>query len=129
MNPIQLEHDELVEVSHDLVVMHMRPRRAHDLAHLVDARPGRALEAAAVALGDPAAQACAVRTAGTVPVERRLAAAELLPDLPALARVAVIDAASRWLIEEAGPEMAYALLAACAPEMSASRAYLALLTP
>jgi hypothetical protein len=129
MQPIQLDHNELVEVSNELVVMHMQPHRAHDLAHILETRVARALESAAVALADPTAQACAIRTSGTVPVQRRLAAAELLTDLPPLARVAVIDAASRWLMEDAGSEMAYALLAACASDTSASRAYLALLTP
>jgi hypothetical protein len=40
----------------------------------------------------------------------------------------VVDAAARWLDEDAGDELAYALLGAvCSAEATASRAYLALL--
>ena len=45
-------------------------------------------------------------------------------------RIAVVDAAARWMEEDAGDERAFALLrAACLSELAASQAYVELLAP
>jgi hypothetical protein len=67
-----------------------------------------------------------------VTTEQRLAAVAVLkerePELSALQRLAVIDSAARWLGEEAGEELAWALLqAVCSDVTSVSHTYLALL--
>jgi hypothetical protein len=126
--------------------------RAHSLAHLLTdwatafrLAPdraevpstyalGRAIEDVTAALGDRDALACASRSRGSVSAGRRLAAVAVLreqePALSPLQRVAVVDAAARWLDEEAGDELAYALLGAvCLSGAVTSRAYLALITP
>ena len=132
------------------LVLRMLAARAHSLAHVLDDwsrafrlapnrddRPrdailSRVLEDAAAALGDPAALLCAARLAGAVATDRRLAAVEILQfreaRLSPLQRIAVVDAAARWMDEEAGDELAYALLAAvCSTDVITSHAYLALL--
>lgn len=65
---------------------------------------------------------------------RRLAAVDVLREyestLTPVQRVAVVDSAARWLDEDAGDELAYALLGAvCLSDAVTSRAYLALITP
>jgi hypothetical protein len=50
--------------------------------------------------------------------------------LSAVQRFAVVDAAARWLEEDAGDELAYALLGAvCSTDVATNNAYLALLSP
>jgi hypothetical protein len=88
-------------------------------------------EDGAVALADLDATQCPSRLPGPVPAARRLAAVELLGEedaLSAVGRIAVVDAAARWLDEDAGGDLAHALLAAvCSTEAPANRAYPALL--
>ena len=126
--------------------------RAHELAHLVDewsrafrlapdkatAGPTRlladALEAVAAAAGEPGALRCAARVFGGVTAPQRLAAVGVLAEreerLSAVQRFAVVDSAARWLGEEAGDELAYALLGAvCSTHATTNYAYLTLLTP
>jgi hypothetical protein len=135
-----------------MVTVQMPAARAHSLAHLVyDCGPtlrpasdraekpswpllGRSLESVAVALGEPAALACAARLSGSVPQEQRIAAVGVLrasePALSPVERIAVVDAAARWLEEDAGDELALALLrAACSSPVNANRVYVELLTP
>jgi hypothetical protein len=131
---MELDGGELVESSGGSVVLTLPPDRAHGLAHAVDgvgwAALSRTLDDVAAGLGDPAALVCSARLAGSVPAERRLAAVELLGGLSAVQRVAVVDAASRWLGEDAGGELAYALLSAvCPSDAATTRAFLALLGP
>jgi hypothetical protein len=126
--------------------------RAHELAHLLDdwsrlvrRPPGRpaaaaerslveALESVAAAVGEPGALRCASAVFGGVTAPQRLAAVGVLAEregrLSAVQRVAVVDAAARWLGEEAGEELAYALLSAvCSTDATTNYAYLALLSP
>jgi hypothetical protein len=134
------------------VVLRLSAERAHALAHLLgdwsglfrllpdrSDRPSsfvlsRALEDVAAALGERGALSCASRARGSVPADQRLAAVGVLrdrePELSAAQRIAVVDSAARWMDDEAGDELAYALLrAACSTDVTTSRAYLALLTP
>lgn len=135
------------------VVVQMPPARAHALAHLLGEwaelfrlapdqgdEPSayalsQALEDVAAGLEELGALACASRAAGSVPVEQRLAAVQVLrerePALSARQRIAVVDAAARWMDEEsAGEELAYALLGAvCSSETITNHAYLTLLSP
>ena len=65
---------------------------------------------------------------------QRLAAVGVLAEreerLSAVQRFAVVDAAARWMDEDAGDELAYALLSAvCSTDAATSHAYLALLSP
>ncbi len=148
----ELDGGEVIEADGEALTLRLPAPRAHGLAHLVDewsrmfgATQGkgaaaanrelvRALEDGAAVLGEAGALRCATRVAGSVSVGQRVAAVGLLaerePDLSALERVAVVDAAARWLDEEAGDELAFALLgAACSSEVVATAAYLALLAP
>jgi hypothetical protein len=134
------------------LVLRMPAARAHWLAHLLDewsralglSPPkgwgpaertlGRTLEAAAAALGDVDAMRCTARVFDGVSAPQRLAAAAVLaerePDLTAVQRISVVDAAARWLNEEAGDQLALGLLTAvCRSDTSANFVYLALLTP
>jgi hypothetical protein len=113
----------------------------HELAHLLVHPPlaswanlvlARTLEAAAAALGDVDALRCATREVVGVKAAQRMAAlGELVdrePDLSAGQRVAVIDAAARWLDEDRTGELARALLSAvCRSAASTDHVYLALL--
>lgn len=133
-----------------MVAVRLSVARAHSLAHLLGEWStafrmvpdraelpstftlSRALEDVAAALGDPAALACATRAAGSVPAGQRLAAVDVLrveePSLSPVQRVAVVDAAARWLDEDAGDELAYALLGAvCLSDAVTTRTYLALI--
>lgn len=136
-----------------LLVLRMPRSRAHSLAHVLEDwsrafrmapnrndKPqdwvlSRALEQAAAAVGDRKALACEVRLSGGVEPDQRLAAADVLKKreqrLTPLQRIAVVDAAARWMDEEdAGDQLAYALLAAvCSTDVTTSHAYLALLAP
>jgi hypothetical protein len=134
------------------LTLRMPAPRAHALAHLVDEwsrafrlspSPGSsradrlladALEMTTAALGEPDALRCASRTSGGVTAPQRLAAVGVLAEreerLSALQRFAVVDAAARWMDEDAGDHMAYALLSAvCSTDATTSHAYLALLSP
>jgi len=135
------------------VLLRMTPARAHTLAHVLDdwsraalvfAAPSSTqpaehalawtLENGAAALGDPAATRCPrSRPARPTPAQRLEAVSVLAqrdPRITPLQRVAVIDAAARWLGEDAREELAQALLqAACADPITANFAYLALIGP
>lgn len=135
-----------------MVTIKMPAPRAHALAHLmrdwVSAfrlppdradKPStymlsRSIEDAAAAIGEPGALACSTRALGSVPVEQRLAAAGVLSINEAVMspveRIAVVDAAAWWIGEDSGDELAYALLrAACSSEVTATQAYMELLSP
>lgn len=133
-----------------VVVVQLAAARAHSLAHLLTdwARAfrlvpdrlevpstyalGRAVEDVTAALGDPGALACASRSRGSVSARRRLAAVDVLrenePALSPVQRIAAVDAAARWLDEDAGDELAYALLSAvCVSDVVTTRTFLALI--
>jgi hypothetical protein len=149
---IALDGGELIEYNGGPpeLVLRLSAARAHSVAHVLDGcsrgrgvavRDGaadrmlaRTLEAATAALGETEAMRCAVRSIGTVGAAQRLAAvnelAEVEPRLTGVQRVAVIDAAARWLEDEAGDELAYALLSAvCGTDLTTNRVYVALLSP
>ena len=133
------------------LVMRMSPARAHVLAHVLDDWCRAALiyatlrssevteralawtlEAGAAATGDPEAGRCALRVARTPTATQRLAAVGVLQQreqrISPVQRIAVVDAAARWLAEDAGEELAQALLqAVCTEPTTASFAYLALI--
>jgi hypothetical protein len=133
------------------LVLRMPASRAHSLAHLMDdwsralglAPPkgwateervlSRTLEAGAATLGEPGAMRCTARQFGEVSAPQRLAAVTVLAEresrLSAVQRFAVVDAAARWLGEDSGDELAYALLAAvCGTDVTTNQVYTALLT-
>ncbi len=94
---------------------------------------GRSIEDAAAAIGETGAMACVMHAAGTVPSRQRLAAAGVLrvaePAMSPVERIAVVDAAARWLDEDSDGELALALLrAACSSEVVATQAYVELLS-
>jgi hypothetical protein len=120
--------------------------RAHRLAHSLVGQPApdfvptdrtlaRGLEAVAAAAGDLGALRCAAAELGVVVGQpQRVAAVAVLrdrdPALTAVQRIAVIDAAARWMEEDAGDELALALLtAACSSPVVANLAYVELLSP
>ena len=133
------------------VVLRMSPARAHVLAHVLDDWSRAALifatlrssevteralawtlEAIAATSGDPEAGRCALRVAQTPTAAQRLAAVSVLQQrehrISPVQRIAVVDAAARWLAEDAGEELAQALLqAVCTKSTTASFAYLALI--
>lgn len=134
------------------VLVRLPADRAHVLAHVLadwagafavvldggeppsDYLLGRTIDDAALAAGDPEALACAARKHGTVPAVQRRAAVAVLeerePRLSGLQRLAVVDAAAGWLQQEAGDELAFALLGAvCSTDITTSQAYVALLAP
>jgi hypothetical protein len=103
--------------------------------HLDELELSRTLELAAAALGDqdqPIPQS--PRDSRVVSHGQRLAAVAVLggrePQLSAIQRLALVDAAAWWLSERNGGEqLAYALLAAsCSDAVTAEDAYLALIT-
>ena len=124
---------------------------AHTLAHLLDdwCRVARvyatlrssevteralvwALEASAAAGGDPDATHCGLSGPQTPSVAQRLAAAAVLSErerqINPVQRIAVVDAAARWLAEDAGEDLAEALLqAVCSDTVTANLVYLALI--
>ncbi len=146
------EHGPTAGAVASVVTVRLPATRAHALSHLMqdwvsafrfapdrlDAPSnrllGRAIEDAAAALGEPGALACATRAGGSVPSQQRLAAVGVLrtvePAMSPVERIAVVDAAARWIQEDAGDELAFALLrAACSSEMNASQAYVELISP
>jgi hypothetical protein len=90
------------------------------------------LEAGAAAAGDPAARRCILPVPGIPTVRQRLAAASVLRErehrITPVQRIAVVDAAARWLAEDAGEELAEALIhAVCSDTVNANLVYLALI--
>ena len=135
------------------VLLRMTRARAHTLAHVLqdwsrvalvfatlhssettERALAWTLEAGAAAAGDPAASRCAMPTPETPSVAQRMAAVAVLDEresgISPIQRIAVIDAAARWLAEEAGEELARALLeAVCTKRTTANFVYLALIEP
>ena len=135
------------------VLLRMTPARAHVLAHVLDDWSRTALifatlrssevterslawtlEAGAAALGDAEARRCPRNQPDVPAAAQRLAAVAVLrdraPQLTPVQRIAVIDAAARWLGEDSGEELAQALLqAACGEPITVNFAYLALIEP
>jgi len=104
--------------------------------HLNELALSRTLELAAAALGDGGDESITRSPRGSrgTSNRQRLAAMAVLgerePQLSAVQRLALIDAAAWWLSEpNGGEELAYALLAAsCAAEVTSEHVYLALIT-
>ena len=134
-----------------IVTIRLPAARAHALAHLMrdwvaafrvtpDRRDrprtyllGRSIEDATAAVGETGAMTCAIRAAGAVPTRQRLAAAGVLrvtePTMSTVQRIAVVDAAARWLDEDSDGELALALLrAACSSDVVATQAYVELVS-
>jgi hypothetical protein len=111
-------------------VFHRAPRPI-----LTELELSRTLDLAASALGEPEPIMPARRGGQTVPSRQRLDAIAVLAQresrLSALQRLALVDAAASWLSEpNGGDQLAHALLAAaCATDVTAEHAYLALITP
>jgi hypothetical protein len=104
--------------------------------HLDELELSRTLMLAAAALGDhnePIMRS--PRSSRVIPNRQRLAAVAVLgerePQLSAIQRLALVDAAAWWLSEpNGGEELAYALLAAtCSGAVTTEHAYLDLITP
>ena len=128
-----------------VLVLRLPAARAHRLAHSLvgDSAPdlvpadhslARGIEAVAAVAGELGALHCAARDLRGVGQQQRMNAAGVLrdrePRLSPVQRIAVIDAAARWMEEDAGDELAFALLrAACLSELAASQAYVELLSP
>jgi hypothetical protein len=113
-------------------IFHQHPTRPH----LEELELSRTLELAAAALGDhgePIVRSS--RGSRVIPNRQRLAAVAVLgerePQLSAVQRLALVDAAAWWLSEpNGGEELAYALLAAaCSAEVTTEHVYLTLITP
>jgi len=135
------------------VLLRMTPARAHVLAHVLDDWSRTAvifatlrssevteralawtLKAGAATLGDAEARRCPRNRPEVPTAAQRLAAVAVLrdrdPRITPVQRIAVVDAAARWLSEDAGEELAQALLqAACVDAITANFAYLALIEP
>ena len=135
------------------VLLRMSRARAHALAHVLQdwcrvalvfatLRSSEAteralawtLEAGAAAAGDPAARHCVMPAPDIPSATQRLAAVAVLGQresrISPVQRIAVVDAAARWLAEEAGEELAQALLeAVCTERTTANFVYLALIEP
>ena len=135
------------------VLLRLTATRAHTLAHVLSDWSRAALifttlsssedteralawtlEAGAAALGDPSAARCPRSQIGAPSAAQRLVAVGVLrdrePRITPVQRIAVVDAAARWLGEDAGEELARALLrAACIDAATANFAYLALIEP
>lgn len=135
------------------VLLRMTRARAHTLAHVLqdwsrvalvfttlhssettERALAWTLEAGAAAAGDPAASRCAMPTPEIPSVAQRMAAVTVLGEresgISPVQRIAVVDAAARWLAEEAGEELARALLeTVCTERTTANFVYLALIEP
>ena len=90
------------------------------------------LAAGAAAVGAPGTGVRDPRAPATPSVSQRLAAVTVLSEreqrMSPVQRIAVVDAAARWLAEDTGDELARALLgAACSEAATANFAYLALI--
>jgi hypothetical protein len=128
-----------------VLVLRLTATRAHLLAHslLGDLAPDlvptdrtviRGIEAVAALAGELGALRCAAALGSIVDQRQRVNAAGVLrdrePRLSPVQRIAVIDAAARWMEEDAGDELARALLASvCSTEVVTNEVYIALLTP
>jgi len=153
---VELGGDVVVAVANGCdgpaVLVRMPAPRAHALAHVLDdwsrtfglapdegqvpsdATLARGLEWVAAAVQETGALACAARESGVVGRSQRLAAVTVLRDreegLSALQRIAQVDAAARWMEEDASSELAHALLASvCSTAVITNGVYLALLMP
>jgi hypothetical protein len=135
------------------VLLRMTRARAHTLAHVLEdwsrvalvfatlrssGPTERALawtlEAGAAAAGDPAASRCTLPTPQMPSLAQRMAALTVLgqrqSSISPIQRIAIVDAAARWLAEDAGEELARALLeAVCTQRTTAHFVYLALIEP
>ncbi len=135
------------------VLLRMTPDRARELADVLDdwcrvavvfttLRGSAAAErvlawtlsASATSLGAAGGKARDPQLPAAPSARQRLAAAAVLSErerrLSPVQRIAVVDAAARWLAEEAGDELCRALLgAACSEAATANYAYLALIAP
>lgn len=136
---------ELAGAAVPVMVLRLPAARAHRLAHSLVGDPvpdlepadrtlARGLEAVAAVAGDLGALRCAAEDIPGVGQQQRMKAAGVLrdrePRLSPVQRIAVVDAAARWMEEDAGDELAFALLrAACLSELAASQAYVELLSP
>lgn len=136
---------ELAGAAVPILVLRLPATRAHRLAHSLVGDPApdlmptdrtiaRGLEAVAAVVGELGALHCAATDVRGVGQQQRLNAAGVLrdrePRLSPVQRIAVVDAAARWMEEDAGDELAFALLrAACLSELAASQAYVELLSP
>ena len=133
------------------VLLRMSRTRAHTLAHILEDWSRAALifatlrssqvteralawtlDAGAAAAGDPEAARCALRVTETPSPAQRLAAVAVLSErerrISPVQRIAVVDAAARWLAEDSGEELAQALLeAVCTEATTANFVYLALI--
>ncbi len=133
------------------VLLRMTPARAHTLAHVLDdwcrvalvfatLRSAEVIERAlawtlengAAALGDADAGHCPHSRPGAPSAAQRLAALSVLrerePGITPVQAIAVIDAAARWLAENAGEDLAQALLqVVCRDAITANFVYLALI--
>jgi hypothetical protein len=128
-----------------VVVLRLPATRAHLLAHSLVGDPApdvvptdrtiaRGIEAVAALAGEVGALRCAADLGSVVDQRQRINAAGVLrdrePRLSPVQRIAVIDAAARWMEEDAGDELARALLASvCSTEVITNEVYIALLTP
>ena len=135
------------------VLLRMTPERARELADVLDdwcrvaavfttLHGSEAAErvlawtlaTGASALGAPGSRARDPQLPVGPTARQRLAAVTVLSDrerrMSPVQRIAVVDAAARWLSEEAGDELCRALLGAtCSEAATANFAYLALITP
>jgi hypothetical protein len=128
-----------------VIVLRLPASRAHRLAHSLVGDPApdlvpadrtlaRGIEAVAAVAGEPGALRCAADDVRGIGQRQRLNVAGVLrdqePRLSPVQRIAVVDAAARWMEEDAGDELAFALLrAARLSELAASQAYVELLAP
>lgn len=135
-----------------VVLLQMPAGRAHVLAHVLDdwsqafglvpdedqvpsdSALARGLEMVTAAVHEIGALRCAARASGVVGRDTRVAAVTVLRDreegLSAVQRIAVVDAAARWMEEDPGNELAHALLASvCSTAVITNEVYLALLLP
>jgi hypothetical protein len=108
------------------VVLRMSPARAHVLAHVLDDWCRAALVFATLRSSEVTERALAWT------LEAGAAAAGDLQQrerrITPIQRIAVVDSAARWLAEDAGEELARALLeAVCTESTTASFVYLALI--
>lgn len=137
---------ELAGVAVSVLALRLPVARAHRLAHslvgdpapdlvLSDRTIARGVEAVAALAGELGALRCAAHLGAAVVDQRqRVNAAGVLrdrePRLSPVQRIAVIDAAARWMEEDAGDELARALLASvCSTEVVTNEVYVALLLP
>lgn len=133
------------------VLLRMTPERARELADVLDdwcrvsvvfttLRGSAAAErvlawtlaTSATALGAAGSKARDPQPPAGPSARQRLAAVTVLSErdqrMSPVQRIAVVEAAARWLSEDAGEELARALLgAACTEDMTANFAYLALI--